>query len=184
MKAISDRELVSGCISGDRQAIDALVDLYYARVLSLCNKMLQHSDDAKDMAQDSFVRVFDKLGQFRYKSSLKTWILSITYNTCINSLNASRTLVSIDHEADDIHDLNEAEEVMLNEQRIEMIEQAMNLLNGEEKLFIELFYLNDCSIRDLAQIMQKSETAAKTGLCRARQKLKTLVLKQVNYELN
>lgn len=186
MTVFSDKEFVSGCINGERQMIDALVEMYYSRVYSLSVKVLQNEDEAKDITQDTFIRVFDKLRQFKFKSSLKTWILSITYNLCMNRLSMckNRQHVVFDLEILNIEDMNAGEEAFLHEQKIEVIERALEVLNSEEKLLIELYYLNDCSIRDMALILQKSETAVKTGLFRARQKLKSMVLKQENYEFN
>jgi RNA polymerase sigma factor (sigma-70 family) len=186
LAGFSDKELITGCMNGERHVIDTLVEMYYPRVFSLCIKVMENRDEAQDICQDVFVRVFDKAGQFRFKSSLKTWILSIAYNLCLNRLKTSRhrSYMSLDMDMQTAEDITGMEEAWLNEQKIEVIEQALLLLNMEEKLLIEMFYLDECSIKDIALILDKSETAAKTGLFRARQKLKTLVLNKKDHEYN
>jgi RNA polymerase sigma factor (sigma-70 family) len=186
LSGFSDKELITGCLNGERQAIDALVGAYYARVFSLCIKIMDDRDEAKDICQDTFVRVFDKAGQFRFNSSLKTWILSIAFNLCINRLKKAKkkAYVTWDMQADIGADITIEEESLLKEQKIEVIEQALLMMDTEGKLFIEMYYLNECSIREIALILNKTENAAKTGLCRARQKLKTLVLNHQKNEFN
>jgi RNA polymerase sigma factor (sigma-70 family) len=182
----SDTELVKGFLKGQRQAIDVLVETNYARVFSLACRVMKNEDEAKDITQDTFVRVFDRIGQFRFKSSLRTWILSITYNLCINRLNAFGNIVTMnmEHIAQQSEESVEEDERFLNEQKFEVIEKALTLLGPEDRLLLELFYLNECSIKEIALVLKRSETAAKTGLFRARQKLKTIVISNVNYEFN
>lgn len=178
--------MVNGFLSGRPQAVDALVEANYARVFSLGLSLLKDRDEAKDVAQDTFIRVFEKVGQFRYRSSLKTWILSIAYNLCINRLNCTSKNLWTDIEGlpDVAEGMEEDDERFIEEQKFEYVEKALSSMETSDKLLISLFYLDECSIKEIALILQKSETSVKTGLFRARRKLKEMVIKQMNYEFN
>lgn len=177
---------MNGFLEGRREAIDALVETCYARVYSLACRVLQDRDAANDVAQETFLRVFDKIGKFRFKSSLLTWVLSITYNLCLDRIQLSKKMTIMDVEYADKADAgtDDMNDKYLQEQKLEEIERAIQLLEPHERVMIELHYLNGCSVREISVILQKSETASKTALFRAREKLRTLVIKQKNYEFN
>ena len=186
MQELTDKEVVRGVIEGRRDAVDALVEDCYERVFSLAARLLQDHDTAKDVAQETFIRVLDKIGKFRFKSSLRTWVLSIAYNLCMNRLQsgAKTNELNVEHMDRPNENEDEANAKYLQEQRFQELEKAVQNLEPYERVIIELHYLNGCSIREIALVLQKSETAAKTALFRAREKLKTLVMTYKNYEFS
>lgn len=183
MQALTDKEVVRGILEGRREAVDMLVEDCYERVFSLAVRLLQDHDVAKDIAQETFMKVLDKVGKFKFKSSLRTWVLSIAYNLCMNRVQSRKKMDELNVEYMDRPNENEdeANDKFLQEQRLEELEKALQNLEQHERVIIELHYLSGCSIREIALVLQKSETAAKTALFRAREKLKTLVR---NYEFS
>lgn len=177
MASISDKELVEAFLKGEKQWVEYLVSAYYAKVFALAVKVLPNEADAGDITQDTFIRVFEKLHQFRFKSSLQTWILNIAYNLCMNKLKSGKRL-QISYLDENNSDIPSGTDDSDEEFSYREIEESFFKLSKEEQLYLELFYLNECSIRDIACILNRSETAVKTAVFRARTKLRTMIKKQ------
>jgi len=80
----ADAELVERYLAGDMAAFDELMIRYERQVYRVCYRFVENQDDAKDLAQEVFIKAFEHLGTFRRESSLKTWLYRIAMNHCIN----------------------------------------------------------------------------------------------------
>ena len=78
------RDIVEGCLTGNRLAQQKLYQLYSQAMYNICLRMLNNETDAEDLLQNSFVDVFTKLHYFRFDSSIGAWIKRIVINNCIN----------------------------------------------------------------------------------------------------
>ena len=85
-KHIDERELVSKVIAGNRKAFEQLVHQYENLVLHIVTPLIGVNADREDICQDVFIKVYEKLNQFEFKSSLATWIGRIAYNTSLSFL--------------------------------------------------------------------------------------------------
>lgn len=79
-----DKELVSGFQNGDESCFDELVKKYQSKIYSLAFRLVQNSEDAGDLAQETFVRAYRGLPKFKYRSAFYTWLYHICINLCIN----------------------------------------------------------------------------------------------------
>jgi len=79
-----DRDLVARCQHGDLDAYELLVRRYRQRVFALAYSMVRHEQDATDVAQETFVRAWQNIGQFRREAAVYTWLYRITTNLCID----------------------------------------------------------------------------------------------------
>ena len=84
------RDIVEGCLTGNRLAQQKLYQLYSQAMHNICLRMLNNETDAEDLLQNSFVDVFTKLHYFRFDSSIGAWIKRIVINNCINFLKKKR----------------------------------------------------------------------------------------------
>lgn len=84
VREVSESELVLRCRREDRQAQKALYDRYAPRMFGVCLRYARHRAEAEDLLQDGFIRVFDKLRDFRMEGSLEGWIRRIMVRSCIN----------------------------------------------------------------------------------------------------
>ncbi|MGH7443168.1 MAG: RNA polymerase sigma factor, partial [bacterium] len=82
--ADDDTQLVEGCRRGEASAFEALVSRYQRRVIGLCYRHVRDYEDACDLAQEIFARVFQHLADFQGKSSFSTWLYRISLNACYN----------------------------------------------------------------------------------------------------
>ena len=103
MKDLSDEELAARCARGDRRAMDVLVSRYHSRLLDFAFRRLGHRETAADIAQTTFVRVFESVGKYRPRASFRTWMYTIALNLIRDEFRkqrARRESLSCDVEAD------------------------------------------------------------------------------------
>jgi RNA polymerase sigma-70 factor, ECF subfamily len=98
----SDRELVARCLAGDTAAERALYDAHVDRVYRLAFRMTGDSDLASDLTQETFIRAFDRLSQYRGDSSLATWLHSIAMSVTLNGMRKVKRMRLVN---DDISEL-------------------------------------------------------------------------------
>ncbi len=80
----TEATLIDRCRRGDAEAFGRFVDLYQARVTGFVRRMVANSDDAEDVAQETFLRAFQSFGRFDGRSSARTWLFRIAHNLCID----------------------------------------------------------------------------------------------------
>jgi RNA polymerase sigma-70 factor (ECF subfamily) len=94
----NDLELVERAQAGDREAFRELVELYQRKVYSICYGMLKNRDDALDVSQEVFVKVYRYLEKFNHKSSFYTWLYRITHNMCIDYIRKHQKVRRVEYD--------------------------------------------------------------------------------------
>ena len=181
----SDEVLIERFKAGDRNSFRELVEKYQSRVYSIALAMVGDRNDADDLSQEIFLKVYRFLHKFRGRSKFFTWLYRITVNTCINSRNGrckKRETISLsqplDEEGNNLYtyvpqeSFKSALETLKNEELGVKINSAINSLPDELKDVFILREIEDLSYRELATIFQCPEGTIKSRLFRARDQLK------------
>ncbi len=163
------------CIkAGDYSAFSHIVSAYQKMVFNVILRIVNHREDAEDITQEVFVKVFKSLDNFKEESEFSTWLYRIAYNTTLSELRKKKMSISAfeDH-LSNIEDENIHEEIddISTEERIQYLEQAIKMLNSEDALIISMFYMNEQSIEQISIITGLTITNIKVKLHRIRKKL-------------
>ena len=169
--------------SGDGWAFGKLVAHYQDKVLYLAFDMLGNWDDAKDTAQDAFLKAYQKLPEFLGKSHFSTWLYRITVNLCMDVhrrrkraptdlLEESTIDYAAHHPMFSTAAVSPANSIETAETRQE-IERALNLLSINQRTAIVLRYFQELSTREISEIMNCNENTVRIHFFRAMEKLKT-----------
>lgn len=163
------RELVVRCLSGEQSAMAALVDHFSGQVFGLCYRMLGNRQDAEDIAQETFVRVFRSLHQFDIDRDFRPWLLAIAGNRC-RSLMTSRRRVPLPTDlVDDLVD--EGAEVQGIRALTEEVDLALTTLRDEYRTAFLLFHQHELSYAEISATLDCPVGTVKTWIHRARQEL-------------
>ncbi|MEI6412468.1 MAG: sigma-70 family RNA polymerase sigma factor [Bacteroidota bacterium] len=177
---ISDESLIQQALSGRQSALSMLVKRYEQYVFTLALRFVKNREDAHEVAQDSFMRAFRYLQDFRGDAKFSTWLYKIVFTTSLNHLRKfNPDIRSLD---DDAHPIklpegyaSDASAGMEQNDRNKALHQAIALLSSDDAGIITLFYLYEQSLEEICEIMDLSMSNAKTKLCRARQRLKSII---------
>ncbi len=170
---------------GESDLYAEIVRTYSSRVLSLVTGMLGLKEDAEEITQDIFVKAYFSLDKFRGDSSFSTWLFRIAYNMSVSSLRKKK---SIFVRADNLAHLPDEEEVPpgesnQKEERLVLLERMLAELTEEERFLILLYYNEDKSIKEIAEITGLTESNIKIKLFRIKNKIreKTVLNPEVCY---
>lgn len=169
-----ESQIIKKAISGDSEALTILIDKYKDIAYNLALSIVKNKEDAKDITQDSFLKVLENINRFRNDSKFSTWLYRIVYNQSLGFANSNNRKNTIDY----VFLVEQAEKHDEQEERIQVLYKAINLLEDTDRNIIMLFYLAEKSIKEIAQITGFSITNIKVILHRARKKL----YKKLNYE--
>ena len=170
--------LIQRAQKGDHNAFAALVDEHQRYVFNLAFRIVKDENEALDIAQETFVRAWTALPNFRGQSQFRTWLYRITTNLCYNRLpGLRRSLADLgDDVMSDIPEgldasANPARELEANETR-SYLHQAIEELDPNYKVLIVMRYQQELSYEEIASLLNLPLGTVKTGLFRAKEKLR------------
>ncbi|HEY1218503.1 MAG: sigma-70 family RNA polymerase sigma factor [Bryobacteraceae bacterium] len=180
--------LVRAAQRGDQDAFERLVRAYDQSVLRLATNLLRSPEDARDVYQEAFLRVYRNLHAFRFDCSFHTWLYRIVTNICLDQLRKRKVrkeesaVVETSEGALDrtevFEELSAAanpERVTWNRQLGQRIDEAIEELTPRERMVFELRHYQGLRLRNIGEILGTSEEAAKNCFFRATQKMRTLL---------
>lgn len=162
-----DATLVQHCLTGDELALRTFTSRYQKMVFGICYRMLSHREDAEDVTQDVFLRIFRNLHRWESDRPLKPWLVTITANRCRTVLK-KRLRIPIPSEFADEqitdHRLTQSD---LGEE----LQLALETIRDEYRACFILFYQQKLSCIEIGEILDCPEGTVKTWLHRARRQL-------------
>ena len=176
-KNLSDEDLVKAIVSSnDSLLFEVLYDRYSQLVFNKCYGFSNGKQEAEDLTQDVFLKLFVKLRSFKENSKFSTWLYAFTYNHCVNYVNRN-TAKKIQKKSVDSKILEdklnnpEGDAKELGQLKVDKLKEALELISPEEKMILLLKYQDTLSIRELTDVLNISESAVKMRLKRAKEKL-------------
>ena len=173
--------LLEGCRKGDRKAQESLYKTMASRMMGVCTRYAKDTFEAEDVLQMGFVKVFQKVSEFRGEGSFEGWIRRIMVNTAIESYRKNlRTLNVVD--IDEVYDQPQSTFDMSGLELKDLLKLVQQLSNGYRLVF-NMFVIEAYSHKEIATELGITEGASKSQLSRARAILKEKIIKMegLNY---
>lgn len=172
---LQHKTLVEQSKKGDRKAQFALYHQYVDAMFQISLRMLNNRADAEDILQESFVKAFKNLKQFKYESSFGAWLKKIVINNCINHLKKRKlNWIAIEDAQFDV-----SEETAENNQyqlpKIEQVKETIKKLPDGFRVVLTLYLFEGYDHKEISQILNISESTSKTQYYRAKNKLRQLI---------
>ena len=183
-----ESDLIRAAQSGDQEAFERLVRAYDQSVLRIALNLLRSPEDARDVYQEAFLRVYRNLHSFRFDCSFHTWLYRIVTNICLDHLRKRKvrreepTVIDtregpVDRmervEEDSAH--ADPERTLWNLQLGSRINSALENLTPRERVVFELRHYQGLRLRNIGEVLGTSEEAAKNCLFRATQKMRAIL---------
>lgn len=188
MRDQREQEWIARAKAGDMQAFEALILQHEKIVYNVALRMMNHSEDARDISQEVFLKAYKSIGQFDERAMFSTWLYRITTNTCIDELRRrkGKQSYSLEEELESeegsmqrqIADEGETpEESLLRAERADELQKALAQLTEEHRLAVILRDIRGLSYEEIAEIMDLPMGTVKSRISRARNQLKQEILK-------
>ncbi len=181
------KELIDKCQAGDMLAFEDLVYQYERLVYSIAYRMVNNHNDAQDITQEVFLKVYQKLDMYSPSHSFSSWISTITSNTSIDYLrkHKKQTLLSLDKEIEfedssvslniESKDLTPEQE-LLQKEKTKLLQKAISMLDEESRELIVLRDINGLSYNEIAEMFDIKLGTVKSKISRSRLKLQKIIL--------
>ena len=182
---LNDTDLIIQAQKGNQNAFEELVYRYDRSVLSIALKYSNNEDDAKDLYQEVFIRVYRGIKNFRFQSEFSTWLFRITTNVCLSYKSRSKEhlRVSIDKDFDDeeneysttkelVYDGSSPEDISSGKNLGEMVNAAIESLSPKQKMTFVLKHYEGYKIREIAEMLNCKEGTVKKYLFDATKNLR------------
>ena len=173
---ISEKELILKAQVGDQTAFEQLIYNYDKAVLSIAMRYVRNNDDAKDIYQEVFIRVYKSLKKFEFRSEFSTWIFRITTNVCLTykSRKKDQLMVPLQEEFEEdnpefgrvelISDEKSPEEETLNTDLKNFIGNAVDSLSERQRITFVLKHYEGYKIKEIAEMLNCKEGTVKKYL--------------------
>lgn len=173
MEALTDFELVRKTRDGYPDAFSILVRRYQKPLHSLSMRYVRDTQLAEDVVQESFLKAFEKLASFQFRSAFKSWLYRIVINTAKNALRGSRVMVDIDKVPIKID--NQCEVTLIEKQLLEQTQEIIKSLPDKQQKAVNLRVFEDMSFKEVAHKMECPYDTAKAnyrhGLLKIKEKM-------------
>ncbi|MDQ6843678.1 MAG: sigma-70 family RNA polymerase sigma factor [Bacteroidota bacterium] len=173
---MTEEQMLQGCLKNIASTQEALYNRFSPRMLGVCYRFARNREDAEDMMQEGFIKVFSQIHQFRGQGALEGWIRRIIVHTCINILKKNKKF-------SDSVDLFHASTMHLNENNIPSLLQAkqvvecIRLLPLGYKTVLNLYAIEGYSHREIASILDIEESTSRSQYTRAKSMLEDILMK-------
>jgi RNA polymerase sigma factor (sigma-70 family) len=170
-----DSELIKACLAEDRTAQNLLYNRFAPKMLGVCYRYAQTIAEAEDVMQDGFIKVFNKLSNFRSESSLETWITRIMVNTALNHIRSSKKF-KLEGDLDQV-DLQQAEvSFQFHNMDANVVMKYIHELPTGYRVVLNMFAIEGYSHAEIAAEMGIKESSSRSQYLRA----KALLEKRLN----
>jgi RNA polymerase sigma-70 factor (ECF subfamily) len=165
-----EHQLLRQCIAGDRKAQQGLYDLFAPTVYAICMRYMGNSDDAKDMLQETMVKFYQKVGEFRFQGSLGGWVKRIGVNACLDQLkrNKAKFTTDIENAFGLSGDVNAAQPLETKD-----LMRLLGTLPVGYRTVFNLYAIEGFSHGEIAKLLNISENTSKSQLFKARKWLQS-----------
>jgi RNA polymerase sigma-70 factor (ECF subfamily) len=173
----SDIELVNEFKNGNTSAFDEIVKRYQRKVYMLARRILGNHEDADDIAQEVFIKLFYSLNDFKGESSLFTWIYRITVNECKSFLRKKKIkeLVQIDEVANLLKFGQTPDQELFEKEERNLIERAVEKLPTKQRMIFVMRFFEDLDYQEIAKILNKPIGTLKANYFHAVKKIQKFI---------
>jgi RNA polymerase sigma-70 factor (ECF subfamily) len=171
-------KLIQRCLAGDQLAWEAIVRQYWRKVFNVAYKFVGRHDEAEDLAQDIFLKVFKSLDTFDRRANFQTWLISVSRNLCIDhyrSVRKERETIDRDVDSTEVAppSVGTPSQIANLEQRdrVELLREAMAALPATLRTAVLMRDIQECSYHEIAKTLKLPEGTVKSRINRGRTEL-------------
>lgn len=173
--------IIESVLRGNRDAYASIIDEYQSMVFRYTWQIVKNQDIAEDLTQETFIKAYEKLHQYRTDAAFKGWLLRIARNNAMNYFRKNKTQdVSLDEDNGLQEYLPETkskspDKAAIDSEKEEILNRAISQLSKEKREIILLHYYEEMSLAEIAELMDKKTGAIKTAIHRIRLEIREII---------
>jgi RNA polymerase sigma factor (sigma-70 family) len=180
-------ELIEGCLKGERRAQQRVYEVFYGKMMTVCLRYTKNTDQAKDILQDGFIKVFQSMDKFNQAGSFEGWIRRIMVNTAIDHFRRTKNsylLLGEERSIEDFGDQDEEDVLADDGPEEEMDVKPADVINAMQKLtpayrtVFNLYVFEEMTHKEIAEMLGINVGTSKSNLAKAKHNLKKLLTKE------
>ncbi|MFA5573899.1 MAG: RNA polymerase sigma factor [Brumimicrobium sp.] len=173
------KDLIKRCVKHEKSAQEKLFKEFYGKMMGVCMRYTKDQDQAQEVVQQGFIKIFDKLGEFDFKGSFEGWVRRIMVNASIDAIRKRQRRPWLSDEdfvfntqyEEQEHDFNED----LTKIKAEYAMEAIRKLSPAYQAVFNLYVIENYSHQEVAEILGISEGTSKSNLAKAKQNLREIL---------
>ncbi|MBK9274108.1 MAG: sigma-70 family RNA polymerase sigma factor [Flavobacteriales bacterium] len=179
--------IIDGCIAGEHRSQQRVYELFYGKMLAVCLRYTKNTDQAKDILQDGFIKVFRSMDRFNRSGSFEGWIRRIMVNTAIDHFRRTKNaylLLGEERSIEDFGDQDEEDVLEDNSGEEEMDLKPADVINAMQKLtpayrtVFNLYVFEEMTHKEIADMLGINVGTSKSNLAKAKNNLKKMLRKE------
>jgi len=170
---MTEKELVRGCVQEKRSCQEKLYQQYYKKMFAVCMRYGKNRDQALDMLQEGFIKVYNNINSFNHTGSLEGWIRRIMVNSAINLIRKEKPTVDINDVYEDSNVVNN--ETVLDKMSVDEIMKLIQKLPTGYKTVFNLFAIEGYSHKEIAEMLDIQESTSRTQFLKAKTALRKML---------
>jgi len=181
--------LIDGCLSGERRAQQRVYELFYGKMMAVCLRYTKNTDQAKDILQDGFIKMFRSIDKFNRAGSFEGWIRRIMVNTAIDHFRRTKNsylLLGEERSIEDFGDQDEEDTIADEGHEEEWDLKPADVINAMQKLtpayrtVFNLYTFEELTHKEIADMLGINIGTSKSNLAKAKHNLRKLLSKGRN----
>lgn len=187
---IDEIKVIKRAVKGDADAFEQLVLAYQTPIYNLCLRMTGNPEDAADLSQETFLKVWKSLASFHFEAAFSTWLYRLASNTCLDHIRSVKRRPQLSLTAEDADGEEKAidlpdpsplpEEAAITKDENERLARAIQSLDEQHRQILTLRAINDLSYAEIADILGIKEGTVKSRLARSRNALRKILTESGN----
>ncbi|MDP4280745.1 MAG: sigma-70 family RNA polymerase sigma factor [Bacteroidota bacterium] len=172
------QDLIDACKEGNRNAQFKIYKLYYRAMFNTSLRIVNDTQEAEDVMQESFLDAFRNIGRYTGEGSFGSWLKKIVINNSLDVIRKSHEMVSIDEEGIDIQDVTEDHREEELKMQVNEVKEAIAGLPDSYRVILSLFLFEGYDHEEISSILHISNNLSRTRFVRAKQKLVKIIIEK------
>lgn len=177
-----DLKWIKEVLAGNKQVFSHIINKYKNPLYATILRMTKNPDNAQDLVQEAFIKVYNQLGKFEQKGSFSNWLYRVAINHCMDEFRKkSYTTKKVELDETKVVNSNHPEVIFLKKEKSRQLEKLIATLPEDERMIILLRYVNELGYKEISEMMDLPLTNVRNKLHRAKKKMREQVKNEGGY---
>ena len=181
---VNDKFYIDKILAGDKQYFNYIVENYKKIMFTLALRLIKNREEAEDLTQESFIKVYKNLALFDYRVKFSTWVYKIVYNTCIDYIRKQKMQFDRIDSDENYFEIPANDSIDFDyDFKKDLIQESLKELPSDYGFILTLFYFEELDINEIAEITEQNKSNIKIKLFRGRKLLETKLKRKLKDEI-